>query len=174
MRQTIYGCALWALAFGMLLAGLARAQDTVFENTGFQKIYTASRETTLSGAAETVTIQQPATNSGQHFFIDGAAVYCSVDCVVTVERNGTAATSTAFTPTPLNPGVIAAKAQAFHTSNVGAGTLIGKYRVPAGSEKVIQLRGLRLRANYRDNLTVKTDSITGTVRILVKWAEVQP
>lgn len=156
-----------------VLATAAMAQEAIFGNPEFTKIYAASREATLSGAAETVTIQQPATNSGQRFVMDGAAVYCSVDCTVTVERSGTAATTTAFTPVVLNPGVVAAKAQAMHTSNVGAGTAIGTYRVAAGSEKVIGLRGIRLRPNTRDNLTVKTNSITGTVRILVKWAEVQ-
>ena len=161
------------LALLLALVPAAWGQDSVFENTDFSKIYTASKETTLSGAAETVTIQQPATNSRQNFFFDGAAVYCSVDCTVIIERSGTAVMTTAFTPAPLNPGTVAAKAQALHTSNVGAGTAVGKYWIAAGSEKVIQLRGLRLRANTRDNLTIKTNSITGTVRILVKWAEVQ-
>lgn len=170
MRRNLF---LAVLLFSVL-ALPARPQQTVFENVDFQKLYTASREVTLSGTAEVVTIQQPATNSGQHFFMDGLAVYCSVDCTFTVERSGTAATTTAFTPAPVNPGTAVAKAQALHTSNVGSGTAIGKYWVAAGSEKVVGLRGLRLRTNTRDNLTVRTSAITGTVRILVKWGEVQP
>ncbi|MFB3828949.1 MAG: hypothetical protein ACE15B_19440 [Bryobacteraceae bacterium] len=157
-----------------LLPLMLMAQADIFENRDFQKIYTAQREATLAGTAEVVTIQQPATTTGNHFFLDEAAVYCSVDCTFTVERSGTAATTTAFTPAPANPGIVAAKATAFHTSNVGASTVIGKYYVAAGGEKVVNLRAIRLRNGTRDNLTVRTSSITGTVRILVRWAEAQP
>ena len=159
-----------------LLAAVAWGQDALFQDLSFANVYAVSKETALSGTAEAVTVQQPVTNSGgQVVYFDGAAVYCSVDCVVTIERTGAAATATAMTPVALNVGVPAAKAQAFHGSNVGtAAATIGVYRIAAGGEKTIDLRGIRLRAGTRENLTVRTNAITGTARILVKWAEARP
>ena len=44
---------------------------------------------------------------------------------VTIERSGTAPTTTAITPAPVSPGGAAARVTAFGASNVGAGTAIG-------------------------------------------------
>jgi hypothetical protein len=159
-----------------LLAMIAFGQASVFDSTEVTKHYVAVKETTLSGAAEAVTIAQPATASGQVIWMDLATVYCSVACVVTVERGGTAASTTALTPTPMSAGLVAARAKAFHSSNAGSGAELGKYRIAAGGEKTISLRGVRLRngGGATEQLTVSTDAITGVARIQIKWAEAQP
>ena len=69
------------------------AQESAWQD--LDQIYTAYREATLAGAAEVVTVQQ-AASPAKTIHLDAASVYCSVDCVVTIERNGTAATTTAL------------------------------------------------------------------------------
>ena len=157
---------LWMLAAA---AAIGLAQDAVWDAPEM-RIYVAYREATKAGAAEVVTVQQAAKGT-RTVHLDAASVYCSVDCVVSVERNGTAATGTALTRTPVNTAT-AATATAWHTSNAGTGTVLAKYLVTAGTDKKIGLRGVVLRQTAPgENVTIRTASITGDVRIVVRWGE---
>lgn len=135
--------------------------------------YTVSQKTALSGTAEVVTVQLPASVArGSISFNqtagDGASIYCSVECEYTVEYGGTAATTTAITPAAL-PGSAAAQATAYRVSNVGAGTVASRQVVPAGATMSIGLAGMSLVPGQ--NVTIRTAAITGTVIINVQWRE---
>lgn len=159
------------IGLALLAAAIALAQDAaVWDAMSYSQIYLAYREASLSGAAEAVTVQQPASGA-KNVYLDGAMVYCSADCDVTLERNGTAATTTSFTPVGVNPGITVAKARAFHTSNAGVGTVLAKYKIQGGTSQSMALRGVRLRWNAADNLTVRVGTMTGDVKILVRWGE---
>lgn len=144
----------------LAVAGIACAQ---------QANYTAYREASLSAAAEAVTIQQPASPT-RTAYITGAWIYCSVACVVTLEHSGSAATTTSFTPTAATPGIGASTIMAFHTSNVGSGTVVSKYDLGAGETKSLAMTAvLPMVAN--SNMTFRIASITGSVRITWMWNE---
>lgn len=147
------------LATLFLLVGLAPAQ--IWQN------YTYEKSTSLSSAAETVTIHLP-TGSDKTVKFVGASVYCSVACTFTLERDGTAPTTTIATPPELNGGT-SGSARAYHTSNVGSSTVIKNYTVAAGTEFGILLSEKGLTAGT--NLTIRTSSITGTARIFFQWRE---
>lgn len=125
----------------------------------------------LSAAACDVTVQQPASGSTWVSF-EVAQVYCSVACVVTISRDGTAASTTAATEVSLNGGVTAT-ATAFIDSNAGAGTTIITMELAAGETVAIGLDGLFLEDDdsTANNLTVQTDAITGDASIYVRWRE---
>jgi hypothetical protein len=156
----------------MLVSLNGHAQDSIWNTIEPTRIFVAYREATLVAAAEVVTIQQPATAPANVWF-DGLSVYCSVACAFTLERNGTAATATEITPAAITPG-LAAKAKAFHGSDVGTGTVIARYVVPAGATVPVSVRGMKLRWNggTGENLTIRTDAISGDVKILVRWGEI--
>lgn len=143
----------------LLFAPLAFGQDV---NT-----YTYEKETSLSGAAETVTVHLPSTANKTVQFV-GAEVHCSVACTVELKRDGTAPTTTAATVVPLN-GSPHPAATVFHTSNVGSSTHIKYYTVAAGSSASIDLTDKGLTVGK--NLTLGTNSITGTARIYFQWRE---
>lgn len=136
--------------------------------------YSAYKETVLAAASEAISIQQPSGGS-RNIYIDGIAVYCSVDCEFTIERGGTAATTTALTASILGRSAPAPIAQTFYSSNAGAGTeTLSKYSVTAGSTVPISMAGLAMpRGGGGDTVTVRTSTITGTVRVIVRWTEVQ-
>ena len=135
--------------------------------------YEALKETALAAAAEVVTIQQPATGSRTVYFKE-AYVYCSVACTFTVERDGVAAAGTALTVLLLHAGNPATAVTAWHTSNVGAGTTVSPtYALGAGDYIIIDLtRFVLVGDGTAKNLTVRTNSITGTVRIAIIWEEI--
>jgi len=154
----------------VLVAALAVAsfgQQTVrwFATTGDQ---------VLAGAGTSATIQQLATN-GSQALIDQVVIYCSVACNVTFTANGTAATATAGTVTPLLPSPLnAVILLGFWTSsNVGAGTSQGGIvHVPAGSSVPVCFSptcGAATQYQFGpgggtgSNFTVTVASITGTV-----------
>ena len=92
-------------------------------------------DVSLTAAATAATIQQPATN-GQQVYIDQVIVYCSAACNITLSINGTAATATAGTITPLLPAPPNSQVTAtfWTASNAGAGTnQAGILHVPAGA-----------------------------------------
>jgi hypothetical protein len=126
-------------------------------------------------AASTATIQQPATN-GVTAFIDQIVVYCSVACSVTQAANGSAATATAGTITPIlpTPGNVPIPLTFWTGSNVGTGTAQGGItHVPAGDTVVlclspscgnaqqVQLATIGSSSNY----SVTIASISGTANI---------
>lgn len=139
--------------------------------SGADPAYIYYKTTSLSGAAEKVTIQQP-SSAARNVRFKSASVYCSVACTVTMSRDGTAATTTAGTVVALSADYRTAKATVFHTSNVGAGTTLFSQVIAAGSTFVFDLNGIELdQSNTARNFTIATDSITGTATIAVKWEE---
>ena len=139
--------------------------------------YTASKTITLAGATGALTIQQPASGARRVRLIS-AYVECSVDCTVTVERDGAAATGTALTPakvSPTNPAgtVPAAKAEVYHTSDVGAGTdLTTAITLTPLEGLTLDLRGIYLIGDgAAKNVTIRSSSITGDFSASVRWEE---
>jgi hypothetical protein len=138
--------------------------------------FTATKTTALSAAAEIVTVQQiAASTTTKTLQFVSLQIDSTVACAITVERNGTAASSTTLTPAQLNPDVgVVATATAWSTSNAGVGTVIYRITVPANQLFVLDLSDIRIPANggTGNNLTVRTASITGTVDINIRWREV--
>lgn len=134
--------------------------------------YTVTKQTALSGAAETVTVQQPASGSRQVTFIS-AYFDCSVACSFTMSVNGTAATATTLAVNNVNPAETAASAKAFSGSNVGSGTTIATYNCTAACSVPIDLTNVTFAQGLgtSTNLTLKSSSITGTVDIIFKFSE---
>jgi hypothetical protein len=132
--------------------------------------YTATYKYTLSTSAAVFTVQLPAAATKKVRF-DGAYVYCSVQCEATLERDGTAATATELTPAKIDAVMPAAGAKAYRSSDAGAGTTLGgPYIIGAGSSVTLDLKDKRLRSGG-DNLTIRTDAVTGTAVITIKWEE---
>lgn len=153
------------LSIAVLMALLAAGQSRDQYN------YIATKATTLSNAAEVVTIQQPASGSRTVHF-HGAYVSSSVACAITVERDGTAATATALTAVPFNSTTPAAKATPFSGSDVGTGTVIGRYDIAAGGSVSIDLSDKQLFGDGTSkNLSIRTSSISGDVKIDITWGE---
>lgn len=135
--------------------------------------YAATKATTLAAAAEVVTIQQPAATAATVRFV-GVYLDCSVACTYTLERNGTAASATTLTTVSLNAGSAASKALAWSGSNAGAGTVLFRGSLPAGGGVTLNLSGIVLSGvGTTKNVTLRTNSITGDVKIDFRWTEVQ-
>lgn len=137
--------------------------------------FVAFKATTLSGAVEVITIQQPATG-GKTIRIESVEVWCSVACTVTLEREGTAATGTTLTPTVVTYGT--PSANVFHTSDVGVGSVITIKEIPALTiTPIVFPGGLNLPPFDSDgdasnfNFSVRTNSITGDVKITIVWRQ---
>jgi hypothetical protein len=132
--------------------------------------YQVNKTTSLSSAAEKVTVQATTTSGAVSF--EEADIYCSVACTATVQVNGTAATATtlalvgpigiAAAPTPLPV--------AFSGSNVGSPTSLKVFNIPAGGTMVVDLHIFYLPAGAGGgaNLTIATSSITGTATIQIQ------
>ncbi len=139
----------------------------------FAQDYVLVREAALTATADAVTVQQPATDAARVVRFIGAYVYCSVDCAVTLERNGTAASATSATPAPVSSSAPAAKTTAFVASNAGAGTGLGKYTIPANGSLRVDLSALALFGpGTAKNVTVRVGSLTGTVKYILTWTEI--
>lgn len=162
----------WAALATVSLWCVAPAQVTrPLVDDGYR--YSYYKESSLSSAAEVVTIQSKASTSRRILF-DGAYVFCSASCTFTVEKGGASATTTAGSVIPINTSVVTS-AVAFHTSNVGEGTALAKYPLAAGEGLPVDLKGVVLPsgAGAARNLTIRTSSMSGTVRVVVVWEEVQ-
>lgn len=134
--------------------------------------YTVERKSALVGAAEVITVQLPTAALATSVQLLDAAIYCSVECEITLERNGTAATTTEITPTALRSTDSAVSAKAYRSSDVGTGTVVSRYIIPAGSTLALDLSDLALlRKATPENFTIRTASITGTAVIVMKWRE---
>jgi hypothetical protein len=135
--------------------------------------FVAYKSTDLSGAAETVTIQKPSATVSKNIQFLSATMYCSVACTIELETAGTAATTTTLTPTALRAG--SAVAEAFSASNVGNGTTVSEYVLAAGETKSIGLSAVLWSATSGlRNLTLRTDTITGTAKLGFAWSESNP
>ena len=126
----------------------------------------------LAGAVSTLTVQQPATG-GKKVTFDSAVLYCENACVVTLERDGTAATTTAAVEVTLDETInTAPTATAFSTSNVGAGTTISVYRLSAGVTFTLDLSNIKMSGNgTTKNVSLRTASTTGEIARTVVWME---
>ena len=151
-----------------LLAVACLAQMPKRNNT-----YTVSYADTPAASATVLTIQQPAASANDAEVI-WASIYCSVDCVVELERDGTAATTTAATEVGTSVNSPTPTGTAFSASNVGNGTTVDTFTVIAAQPQAINLTayGLALKGSgTTKNVTLRTDSITGTVRMTICWRE---
>jgi hypothetical protein len=145
----------------MLLASSAFAQNA-------RGIYTAEWSEALVATAQAVTIQIPAASGVRNARMDSAAIYCSVQCEFTVERDGAAATTTAMTSRRVS-GNTTSVARAYRSSDAGTGTVLSRLVVPAGGTVAVDLSDIGLFAGQ--NCTVRTAAITGTAIVNVKWRE---
>lgn len=119
---------LFTIVLGLALALPLHSQEAV-------RWVATTGDVSLVAATTAATVQQPATN-GQVASIDQVIVYCSVACNVTFAVNGTAASATAGTITPLLPNPLNTPiVLTFWTaSNAGAGTAQGFLtHIPAGA-----------------------------------------
>lgn len=137
-----------------------------------QTAYVAQRTSSLSGAAESLTVQQASSNRKTIKFV-AAYIDCSVACVVTLSRDGNPASSTSLTTAAVNGRSSASSATAWRSSNVGTGTTLSVVSLTAGGSAVFDLSLININSNEDQgkNLTVSTDSITGTVHVLIQWTE---
>ncbi len=124
----------------------------------------------LVSAAEVITIQQPATG-GKFTRIERVEAWCSVACDITLERDGAAATGTSFTTSVVTFGT--AVMNAFHTSDVGVGTVITTKTLPLNTIIPIVFDGGLYLAptGTGSNFTIRTSDITGDVKITITWRE---
>ena len=134
----------------------------------------------LSAAGTTATIQQPASGADSMAadeVIEQIVVYCSQACVATQYANGTAATATTGTVTPLLPTPLNFQVPLnfFTSSNVGTGTQQGPAtNIGAGSTVVLCLAQTCLNGGNvtlghgggtAANWSVVIGSVTATVNI---------
>jgi len=139
-----------------LLVSLSSAQAT----------YSVTKSTALTAAAEVITVQQPAANAKIVRFVS-VYVDSTVATLLSLEVNGAAATATTLVPVSVNPSSEpAAVFKAFSASDSSGGTVIGTYSIAAGSFLTIDLSNIKfLTTGTNNNLTLRTNSITGTVHI---------
>lgn len=136
-----------------------------------RRYYSATCNATLSSAATACTVQQPASGA-QNVRLVRAQVYCSVACSITQERNGTAATATAVTIKLVNPDKTdAATAKAWSASDVGVGTALSTLPLPAGLSSITFDGVYLIGSGTAKNYTIRTNSITGDVTIVIQWEE---
>ncbi len=167
----------------ILLAALAAAQ--LHAQTTVRWVATTG-DVSLSSAATAATVQQVAVASGASLaYVDQAVVYCSVACSLTIAANGTAASTTAGTITPLAPTPLNVPVPlTFWTaSNVGTGTAQGGIiHIPAGATVTLCLSpacgaagqiSLAPGGGTGANLTFSIASITGTANITVYGRSIQ-
>lgn len=154
-----------------LILALALAVSAFGQSNPTVPRYLAKKLTTLSGAAEKVTVQQPAASPVQVNF-ETADVYCSVACTITFYQNGTAATTTTLTPIGFGFSP-PPKAVAFSGSDVGTGNTLKAFTVPAGATWTFDLSMFFLAkgGGGANNFSIGTSSITGDVRIQIQYTE---
>lgn len=151
------------VALLVVIAGIASAQAV-------RPKYVITKETSLSAAAEVITIQKP-LNSAKFIYFDGISIYSSAECGFTLERDGSAASgASALTIHPLNEHT-ASSAVAYSSSNVGSGTVIGRYTVGAGGTMAIDLRDIILAGDAVRNISLRSATCTTTLKITSKWGE---
>lgn len=146
----------------LLLVLSAFAQDL---NTPRYVVY---KSTSLSGAAEVVTLRKSSGNKLATF--ESAYVYCSVDCTFSLELAGTYSSGATITPNKLASRWESSTMLATSGTSISGTTSIVTYNLTAGTDKVLDLTGVYL-VSANDALTIRTNSITGTVQIALKYQE---
>jgi hypothetical protein len=158
------------LLLSLLLAGLAFGQVSP-QVADEMQFFHATHEVSLSGSGTTFTLQLPA-KAGKRVYPQAAVIECSVDCTVTQDRNGSAATGTAVTALGLNNSGTAA-ATFYRASNANAGTALVPVTVKAGVQAVVDMtytvfsRGVDTAQNHN----WRVSAITGNARVSVIWGE---
>jgi hypothetical protein len=154
------------LLIAALFGGICQAQN----------LASTSTTVTLTSAAEVFTLQQP-SNPTRNIHPLSINVSCAGTGTVsfTLEINGSQATNTANPVAAIAPIVnFTPSALAFDNSNVGIGTVIGKYTI--GTQNVISLdvSGINWAAvsNKNYNLTLRTANVTTTISITIVWQEI--
>lgn len=135
--------------------------------------YIFYQEASLSGASQKVTIQQ-ASSGTRDLVFNSVSLWCNVDATFTISRTGTAATATSGTVNRINTWQPTATASAYTSSDVGAGTSLRSYYFKGNSpELVLDLENFKIlrNAGTTGNITVATNSVTGTCRISFLWDE---
>lgn len=141
---------------------------------GFSQLYILQKTTTLSSSAETITVHSPGTATNPRVIrFKSAYADCANACTITLLRSGVAPTTTSQTPASIQKGATAASALGFNTSNTSGGTTLGVYAVGKGGSITLDLAGLNmeLKASSADNVTLKTNSISGVVNMFIIWEE---
>ena len=156
----------------LFAASLIHAQVSATSPTN---TFTASRQHSPSGSAVVVTLQQPAASS--HIVEPlWAKVYSTVAISVEIERDGTAATATAETEVNTSSAgtVLTGAATVFYDSDAGNGTTVDTYDLAAKETIWINLKDYNLKLigdGTTNNITLRSDSVTGTVRLTISWRE---
>ena len=155
----------------LILVALIGAMTANAQQSRRNNTFTVCYEASLSGADATLTVQQPASGS-KWVELLYAEVRCSVACVVTMLRDGTAATASAATEVSANGGYTPA-VTAFTASDVGAGTTVFTYNVAAGETVGRSLDGFFLEDDdsTANNFSIDTDDITGDARLCITGRE---
>lgn len=143
------------------------------QSGAIQRWSSTTGDVSLSSAAYAATIQQP-SSAAIPVYVDKVLVYCSVACDVTFRANGTAATTTLGTVTPLLPTVLSTTAafSFYAASNVGTGTIQGGViHLPGGAPPVAicfsqscgeSANYMMVGAGGNVNFSVSVASMTGT------------
>lgn len=134
--------------------------------------YTASTgNVTLVSAGTAATIQQPITTAPFPFNALKATVQCSVTCVVTRSKDGTAATTTlsqsSIVQSPATPsGKSTPLTMQFYTaSNASGGTTIDVNTINGGGILAFDMSDVSFGAVPGQTYTIAVGSITGTANI---------
>jgi hypothetical protein len=142
-----------------------------------QNIYTGLYEASPSAAAAVTTLQQPASPT-RPLQLLGVQLYCSVDCIVTLEAAGAASGSVSAASHASPSQTTAATALFYKGSNAAAPSLpINKYVVLGGDTKTIGFTDLTGRSMTiigkaaGQNLTLRTGTMTGDVKFTWLWRE---
>jgi hypothetical protein len=122
---------------------------------------------TTSGAAK-ITVQALAVSGAVGF--EEADIYCAAAQTATIYVNGTAATTTTLAvvgpigPTASTGGVVSA----FSASNVGTGTTLKAFPIPAGGILVLDMHAFSLSQNAGTGANLSI-GVTGTCTIQIQW-----
>lgn len=116
------------------------------------------KKTTLSGTAEAITIQQP-TSDAKSIKVLSFWAQCSVDCVVNVTRNGAPPSGTTLAVVQQDIDSPPSTVSAYYSSDVGEGTALGDYAVPAnGSGLTVPYENLWVRGVDESAAFLRSDS----------------
>jgi hypothetical protein len=153
------------IAMTLLVCGIS---ELAAQPRSIPRVFTYTKQTTNT---ETITIQQPASGA-KVVQLKSATVHCSVACTIEQFRNGTAATGTAGTVSKNNPETTPT-VSVFHTSdtNTASAQVLPTIDHPGNYPMTLELEDVYLfSGGTSQNYTIKV-TITGTVRITLKWQE---
>lgn len=137
--------------------------------------YSIYKESAKTAATEVITLQLP-TRASKRAELGQLVVYCTADTTITIEINGSTATtpaSVAITPQVVNLPSYTPVAQAYSTSNSTGGTILDKYTLFGDSVLSINLADVVMANNQPlpKNITIRATAFTGTIRVRMTWSE---